>query len=321
MTEQPQNSKFSLIDVGSSGGLHHRWQRFAPHIRNFGFEPNEEEFGKLSPSDDCVWINAGLAGVSGKREIHLTRTYQNSSLLKPNQALLETLEWGNDHDIVSSPAVDCLTLDDALAGHGVVADYLKIDTQGSELEILQGGLKSLATSVCVELEVEFVELYSGQPLFADVDTFMRQNGFFLCDLSNTLHVKQRGRTQLGGPKGRLISADALYFREHDIMAGHDSSPEMSSRGITAQVIAYIAYGLIDLAVALAEGDCARRINYKVPEFLATTYHKELTRRNVGNLYPFAFAISRAVKKLGRLITPSGSSLWSPELGNPRWRKG
>lgn len=317
---EEQAQRFSLIDVGSSGGLHPRWQRFAPFIRNCGFEPNPEEFGKLTSSADCLWINAGLAGASGKRELFLTRAYQNSSLLKPNQEFISSLEWGRAHDVIESPMVDCLTLDEALTGHGILADFVKIDTQGSELEILQGGPKALSSCVCVELEVEFVELYCGQPRFAEVDQFMRQNGFYLGDLSNLLHVKQRGRVGCGGPKGRLISADALYFRETEALLESGDTMEICHHRITAQLIAHLAYGFVDLAAALAEGSPARECGYRMPDFLEEIFRKEMSRKNAGDLYPFADKVSRGIKKLGRLLTPNRSALWNPELGNPRWRK-
>lgn len=319
-TLQPEDAIFHLVDVGSSGGLHARWQRFAPHIRNCGFEPNEEEFKKLPPSADCLWINAGLAGACGKRELFLTRAYQNSSLLRPNHELIKTLEWGDAHEVVAALIVDCTTLDEALTSHDISPDFLKIDTQGTELEILQGGVKSIESTVCVELEVEFIELYTGQPRFAEVDQFMRHHGFFLCDLSNTVHVKQRGRVACGGPKGRLISADALYFREPHRMAESGESSEIYHHRITAQLVAYLSYGLADLAMSLAESEPVTSSQYKMPGFLIPIFHHEVTSKRVGNMYPYAHVVSRAIKKLGRLLTPNSSSLWSPDLGNTRWRK-
>ena len=37
--------------------------------------------------------------------------------------------------------------------------------------------KLLATTLVVYTEVEFVEMYAGQPLFAEVDTFLQPHGF------------------------------------------------------------------------------------------------------------------------------------------------
>ena len=60
---------------------------------------------------------------------------------------------------------------------------MKLDTQGTELEILSSLLDAqLEELLCVETEVEFLELYQGQPTFGDVDGFMREQGFRLLDL-------------------------------------------------------------------------------------------------------------------------------------------
>ena len=56
-------------------------------------------------------------------------------------------------------------------------DFIKIDVQGAELPVLQNARRALSGAVVVQVEVEFVELYQGQPLFADVDLFLRAQGF------------------------------------------------------------------------------------------------------------------------------------------------
>lgn len=149
---------------------------------------------------------------------------------------------------------------------------------------------------------------------------MRQNGFYLGDLSNFLHVKQRGKVDCGGPKGRLVSADALYFREESSLVDPGQSQQIQHHRITAQLIAYLAYGMVDLDVTLSEGDAARKCNYEMPGFLDAILRKDSSRKHAGDLYPFADGVSRGIKKLGRLLTPNRSGLWSPELGNPWWRK-
>ena len=57
-------------------------------------------------------------------------------------------------------------------------DFVKLDTQGTELYILKGMQHTLTRSIfSVEVEVEFIEMYQDQPLFNEVDSFMRERRF------------------------------------------------------------------------------------------------------------------------------------------------
>jgi len=56
-------------------------------------------------------------------------------------------------------------------------DFLKVDVQGAELYVLRGAGRCLEDAVVVHTEAEFVPMYKEQPLFAEVDQFLRQSGF------------------------------------------------------------------------------------------------------------------------------------------------
>ena len=47
--------------------------------------------------------------------------------------------------------------------------FVKMDVQGSELNILKNGLKKLSNCVAVQLEVSFICLYENQPGFGEID--------------------------------------------------------------------------------------------------------------------------------------------------------
>jgi hypothetical protein len=136
--------------------------------------------------------------------------------------------------------IEMTTLDDWCATEGVErVDAIKIDTQGSELAILQGGADILRTVRSVEIEVEFNELYEDIPLFGEIDAYMRSQGFVLWKLRDLAHYAQAGvpaqwrnveashydtgdaaeappgwfmSTYLGGP-GQLFWANAFYLRK------------------------------------------------------------------------------------------------------------
>ena len=58
-------------------------------------------------------------------------------------------------------------------------DFMKIDVQGGELDILRHGVNTLGNVTVVQLEVEFVPVYKDQPLFGDLQVFLRDQGFQL----------------------------------------------------------------------------------------------------------------------------------------------
>jgi FkbM family methyltransferase len=75
------------------------------------------------------------------------------------------------------------TLDDITANTPFnKPDFIKIDTQGYELEILKGGQKTLSSAEFVLLEVSLLDIYKNCPLVADVLGFMQQQDFVLYDI-------------------------------------------------------------------------------------------------------------------------------------------
>ena len=52
-----------------------------------------------------------------------------------------------------------------------------MDIQGAELDVLQGGENVLSSVLAMVLEAEFVPLYKGQPLYGDLDAFLRRRDF------------------------------------------------------------------------------------------------------------------------------------------------
>ncbi|MCX2431361.1 FkbM family methyltransferase [Pedobacter sp. GR22-10] len=74
-------------------------------------------------------------------------------------------------------------LDDILENQYTNAiDFIKIDTQGYELEILKGGLKTLHNAQAVLLEVSLLNIYNDAPLVDQVMAFMSENGYALYDI-------------------------------------------------------------------------------------------------------------------------------------------
>jgi FkbM family methyltransferase len=75
------------------------------------------------------------------------------------------------------------TLDSLLSSEGFrKPDFIKIDVQGYELEVLKGGGEALAAAEAVVMEVSLLELYKGSPLMREVIMFMQERGFQCYDI-------------------------------------------------------------------------------------------------------------------------------------------
>jgi FkbM family methyltransferase len=99
-----------------------------------------------------------------------------------------------------------VTLDNLLAPESRnKPDFIKIDTQGYELEILKGGEKALAHAEFVLLEVSFLDIYVNCPLAIDVINFMKQHGFVIYDICSLMRR----------PLDRaLFQSDFLFVKEN-----------------------------------------------------------------------------------------------------------
>jgi len=83
-------------------------------------------------------------------------------------------------------------------------DFIKIDTQGYELEILKGGERTLAAAEFVLLEVSFLDIYKNCPLANDVLSYMSSKGFVVYDIC-TLMKRPLDKA--------LYQADFLFVKE------------------------------------------------------------------------------------------------------------
>jgi hypothetical protein len=113
---------------------------------------------------------------------------------------------------------------------------------------LQGAKNVLKNAVGLEVEVEFQPIYKDQPLFADVDAFVRDQGFELFDLKR-YYMKRKGCDQAKNRQGQIVFGDALYFRAPEILLTADNIGQVQ---ILHALSISMAYGYIDLAITLLE---------------------------------------------------------------------
>ena len=189
-----------------------------PNAKLVGFEPDEYACKELNQdsSDQFSYYPTALSDKQGTAPFYETVHPMCSSLYEPNAPFLERYNGMGVAELQTVTELSTTTLDQFLSENpGNPANFIKIDVQGAELDIFQGGLQALKDVLFIVTEVEFVELYHGQPLFGDVSSFLQKQGFMFHKFTEL-----GGRTlkpiTLGGNVNTATQhlwADAIFIRD------------------------------------------------------------------------------------------------------------
>lgn len=226
------------VDVGAMALAHQDpWTRFAELgcTEVVGFEPNDTECQKLQQQGLKGHTFLPIAiGNGDESTLHITNTAMTSSLLEP---ALETMGMFQNLaelcQVVKKDVISTTRLDEIAEVANV--DFLKLDIQGGELMALSHASQTLASVVMVQTEVEFVEIYRDQPLFADVDALLRREGFifhhftYLSGRPYKLHSCSRPDRQASQ---QVLWGDAVYVRD-----------PLQCSGLSSDKLKAMAFGL------------------------------------------------------------------------------
>jgi FkbM family methyltransferase len=97
------------------------------------------------------------------------------------------------------------TLDSCNYFEGQPIDFIKIDVQGSELDILNGGEKTIKNTEFVLIEASLIEYNQGAPLVEDIIDKMKEYGFYILDI-----IEYHSFSHLFG--GAIFQLDILFKR-------------------------------------------------------------------------------------------------------------
>ncbi len=181
-----------------------------------GFEPDAQALAALNQAKGPHEIYLPYAVADGQQHTLYTCVAPGmTSLLKPNPAVLNLFHsfpaWGS---VLSTEEIDTVRLDDV--DETVGTDMIKIDIQGGELMAFHHAQNRLKDVLIIHTEVEFLQMYIDQPLFSEVEIFLRSRGFvfhrFFPLISRTfVPVSKNGNIYEG--ISQLCWADAVFVRD------------------------------------------------------------------------------------------------------------
>jgi FkbM family methyltransferase len=270
------------VMCGARGEVCNRLTAALPRARFLGFEPDEHAHARLArnPPRGHTYYKVAVGVREEARTLYLSREPACSSLLKPNADFFgQFTDCAEQIEVVEQRTVETVSLTNFLPGAGIRSvDFLELDTQGTELEILKGADRFLATSVVgLQTEVEFSPIYEGQPLFAAVDEYLRGFGFMLFDLSRNRYRRAAMPRELV-TRGQLLWGDAVYLRDYRRFTGSAAKERALKLCVIAGLMGFHDYALEAWDFVLREG-AVSDIERAALTNLRKQYLEELSRQS------------------------------------------
>ena len=161
----------SILDIGAHHG---KFSKFCKSLWKdvdlLMIEGNDECDSILDnlPFDHCIVLLSDT-----NREVTLYLNPKNLSCTGTSYYKERTRHYKNSIEVKKNT----YTLDEVVEDIDKRYDIIKIDTQGSELDIIKGGLKTVQNCSYLIMEVPILQYNEGSPLFDEIIKYMNNIGF------------------------------------------------------------------------------------------------------------------------------------------------
>lgn len=207
-----------LVDVGASGHPPLIWEPIKHDAVYVGFDPDQRDL-QTNPVNGYFKahiVNTAITASDSldQVEFYLTHSPHCSSTLPPDLTSLENYLFAPLFAVEGKSKVSATTLNDVSKRLALSSiDWLKVDTQGTDLRIYQSLAPQLKSSlVALDVEPGLIDAYQGEDLFTDTHKTLTDDGFWLSDLAVKGTVRMRLDTISGLQHG---SAEQTKFQfEH-----------------------------------------------------------------------------------------------------------
>lgn len=197
-----------IFDIGANVGNYAMKMRKLGFVGNIvSFEPLSEAFIQLQKNavKDSSWdtINIALGDTDGETEINIAGNCESSSIL---EMLPLHVKSAPKAAYIGKEKIKVNKLDTLFANYYKKDDniFVKIDTQGYELNVLKGSENSLSFIKGIQIEMSLVQLYDGGILYKEMVEFLEKKGFYLFSIENVFSNPETGE---------LLQMDGIFFKK------------------------------------------------------------------------------------------------------------
>ena len=234
------NKNFTLLDIGAANGVSGRWNIISEKINKILVEPHKQSAEKLKKQGIKV-LESVLHNDKTKIKFYNTRKPECSSFFKPNFDHLKKFLDKERFEIISEDIFDAKSLDSEIVNFAP-PNFIKIDTEGSELEILKGSSKTLSNVFGLEVECSFNQLRVDQPLFEEIKIYLEKLDFIFIDFVSMIRWEKDNFSFFGQPQ----ITDALFLKNEEIIISNFKKNEISIDDLLNYFVILVAYERVDI---------------------------------------------------------------------------
>ncbi|MDC0108729.1 FkbM family methyltransferase [Amylibacter sp.] len=223
---------FVFYDLGAEGGIPERWEskqvrELFSEMEIVAFDLDEKKVPLDTKQHSLKLIDKIISDSDEIKDFYIPERDSGSSLFPFNDEYFY-LHNDNYHPLKKIVSVETTSLKSLIESDKISpADIIKMDIQGAELRALKGLGKYIENVSVIEIEVEFLQIYEGQPTFNEIHKYLMSVGFHLQDLhlsksfltngkiENYYQKKVNPRNVNTNWTPQVYAGDALYVKSLD----------------------------------------------------------------------------------------------------------
>ena len=253
MVEALTKRNLMIGDVGVADGPEERWLGIGNYTRYLTFDPKPRE--GVAPDSRTVCLPIGLWSSKTRKVLYLNEHPDSSSLYPFNDAVLGDFLAKGGARLVGTAEIELDTLNNCLAARPELSpDFLKVDAEGADLEVLRGADGTLRQTIMgVRVETLMMDLRCGAPRLGDFDAYLRERGFLLFHLGRVYFIRNNGLHGFTS-QPQLAAGDAVYFLKREELLRRLAALPSEERGsaLVRFVVLLLCHGVHDYAIEVVE---------------------------------------------------------------------
>ena len=235
------NQNFILLDIGAANGANGMWNIIGDKITTILVEPHKKSAKNLKEQGFEVIESVLHDKNNVETKFYNCRKPTCSSFYKPNFDHLKNFLDKERFEIISEDTFNSKTLDSEITKFAQ-PNFIKIDTEGSELDILKGSQNTLQNVFGLEVECAFYQLREDQPLFEEIRSYLKDYDFVFIDFVSMIKWEKDNFGFSGQPQ----ITDALFLKNEETIIKKFKKKEISLDDLINYLVILITYERVDI---------------------------------------------------------------------------